>query len=290
MSLVNSEINIQNFDDSLELINKWGNFLKMTPWADTECLFDNLRYENAISWPIYCVHYESRMENGFKLKSHVMWTRETNKPGIEHLTRLAEILKIDLEKFRENTMQLSNFVHDKFYEGHRKEDIEEPPIHDLFQRLMNETLQLAYRTEIEEGRVNSKGVDVAITTCLRIDHLFSNKQIQVNLENYVQANETYVLQLGHLSFEQLGVLFENRENNSLNRCMGGSKQRIKILKKIAEKKLRRTYGDQQQQLKADLIHEDTTEEERAIKWLSEIDYPTNSRLIKSHSNTRSGRG
>lgn len=290
MSIVGSKIEIRNFSDSLELINKWGNFLKTTPWADTECLFDNLQYENAISWPIYCVHYESRMENGFKLKSHAMWTGKTNKPGIEHLTRLAEILKVDLETFRENIMQLSNSVHDKFYEGHRKEDIEEPPIHGLFQRLMNETLQLAYRTEIEEGRVNSKRVDVAITTCLRIDHLFSNKPLQVNLENYVQANETYVLQLGHLSFQQLGVLFENCKNNSLNRCVGGSKQRIKILKKIAERKLRHTYGNQRQRLKVDLIHEDTTEEERAIKWLSGIDYPTNSRLIKPYSTPRSGRG
>ena len=67
----------------------------MAPWADGECLSDNLQYENAISWPVYFVHYETTSVDEFKVESHTLWNEEDQKPDISYLKKLAEIFHID---------------------------------------------------------------------------------------------------------------------------------------------------------------------------------------------------
>lgn len=282
MSGIHAEIKnkIQNYDDSIKFIEKWINYLELTPWADTECLFDNLQYENAISWPFYCVHYETEMEEGFKLKTHTMWNENENRPGTEHLLRLADILEIDLRAFNKKVMEMPNNFHEKFYIGHRYEDRAEPPMNQIFQRLMDDTLMVAYKTERENGRRNSKEVDVAITVCLRVDNLFSNKPIEINIENFVQANETFVLQLGCLSFQQLGVTSTQREDGSWKRCIGESRQRTRNLEAMAKQKLNKRYKNQKHRKKEEIAYEKTSEDARSRKWLNDIRYPTNSKKVK----------
>ena len=281
MSSINAGINekIRDFNGSIQFIEEWIEYLKMTPWADDETLFGNLRFENAVSWPFYCIHYETDMSDGFRVKSHTLWDEDNRVPGIDYLKRVSEIFEINFEVLCEEIMKKSNSFHERFYDGHREEDSAKPPMHQIFQRLMNDVLTVAYETEISEGRRNSKGVDMAITICLRIDNLFSNKPIEINFENYVQANETFVLQLGHLSFHQLGVTFVQDETGALFRSIDGLRSRLRTLEQWAKKKLCLRYKNQRDRKKKDIIYDETEADEYSSKWLNNMIYPTNSQKI-----------
>ena len=74
---------------SLNFIDQWIDYLETTPWADTECLNENLKYENAISWPVYFIQYETSLVDGFKVESHTLWNEEENKPDICYLEKIS---------------------------------------------------------------------------------------------------------------------------------------------------------------------------------------------------------
>ena len=89
MTSINKQINemVGNMHDAADFIDKWINYLGDTPWADGECVFDNLRYENSLSWPIYFVQYETASVDEFRVESHTLWNENDKKPDIGFLKK-----------------------------------------------------------------------------------------------------------------------------------------------------------------------------------------------------------
>ena len=291
MLSINAGINkrVENFNDSIRFIDEWIDYLKMAPWADGECLSDNLQYENAISWPVYFIHYETTSVDEFKVETHTLWNEEDKKPDISYLKRLAEIFHINQDEMFEQIMKLPNDFHEKFYKGHRRENEGEPILHEIYQRLLNETLNRVYRTEIEYRKRNSLDVDFGIMICLRVNNLFSNKPVEIHFENYIHAMETYGLDIGSYSFEQMGIMFKNYEVRFENGIVHGPDEPsrkyyceikfndcLEILKEKAKKKMKDVFRNQEDVKREEIEYEETVQDEYTHKWLNHLHYPTNS--------------
>ena len=291
MSSINVETNwkIRNLNESLRFIDEWIEYLQTTPWADAECLFDNLRYENAISWPIYFIHYETTVVDEFKVESHTLWSEEHNKPDICYLERLSAIFNINKDEMYDQIMKLPNDFHERFYMGHREENSGEPILHEIYQRLLNETLKRVYRTEIEYGKRNALDLEFGIMVCLRVNNLFSNKPVEVHFENYIHAMGTDGLDMGCYSFEQMGIMFENYEvrfeKGVMHRPDGPSRKYfcetkfndcLKILKEETEKKIKEVFRNHENEKREEIGYEETVQDEYTHKWLNHLYYPTNS--------------
>ena len=291
MLSISEEINkrVKNSNDLIRFIDEWIDFIKTAPWADGECLFDNLRYENAISWPVYFIHYETTSVDKFKVESHTLWNEEDKKPDISYLKRVAEIFHIEEDELFGQIMKLPNDFHEKFYRGHRQENNREPILHEIYQRLLNKTLNRVYRTEIEHRKRNSLDLDYGIMICLRVNNLFSNKPVEIHFENYVHAMETYALDMGCYSFEQMGIRFENcevkfedgvvRRPDEPSRkyfCKTKFNECLEILKEEAKKKIKDLFRNHENKKREEIEYEETVQDEYTNKWLNHLDYPTNS--------------
>ena len=279
---------VGNMHDAADFIDKWINYLGDTPWADGECVFDNLRYENSLSWPIYFVQYETASVDEFRVESHTLWNENDKKPDIGYLERLVEIFRINKEEMYEQIMKLPNDFHETYYKGHREENEGEPVMHEIYQRLVNETLNSVYRTEIEYRKRNSLNLEFGIMICLRVNNLFSNKPVEIHFENYIHAMETSVLDIGCYSFEQMGIMFENgesfidegiKQDNGPTReyyCETKFKRCLEILREEAKKKIKNMFRNQEDMKREKITYEETIQDEYTYKWLNHLDYPTNS--------------
>ena len=291
MLSINEKINkrVKNLNGLSRFIDEWIDYVKTAPWADGECLFDNLRYENAISWPVYFIHYETTSVDEFKVESHTLWNEEDKKPDINYLKRVAEIFHIEEDELFGQIMKLPNDFHEKFYRGHRQENNGEPILHEIYQRLLNATLSRVYRTEIEHRKKNSLDLDYGIMICLRVNNLFSNKPVEIHFENYVHAMETYGLDMECHSFEQMGIKFENYdvrfENGTVHRpdepsrkyyCKTKFNECLEILKEEAQKKTQDLFRNQENEKREEIAYEETVQDECTNKWLNHLQYPTNS--------------
>jgi len=290
MLSINARTNkkVENLNASLRFIDEWIDYLQDTPWADGECLFDNLKYENSMSWPVYFIHYETTSVDEFRVESHTLWDEYDKKPGIDYLEKLTEILGINKDELFEQIMKLPNDFHEKFYTGHREQNKEEPIMHEIYQRLLNETLNRTYKNEIEYRKKNPLDVDYGIMICLRINNLFSNKPIEIRFENYIHAMETYALDMGCYSFEQIGITFENYEvlfesgkkitdeHMRKHYCKKKFSESLETLKANAKKKVENIFRNQENMNREELAYEETTQDENIQKWMNHLHYPTNS--------------
>ena len=290
MLSINARTNkkVENLNASFRFIDEWINYLKSTPWADGESLFDNLKYENSMSWPIYFIHYETTSVDEFQVESHTLWDEKDQKPDIGYLERLSKIFCINKDELFEQIMKLPNDFHEKFYTGHREENREEPIMHEIYQRLLNKTLNRTYKKEIEYGMKNSLDVDYGIMICLRVNNLFSNRPIEIYFENYVQAMETYLLNMGCYPFEQMGIMFENcevlfesgqRHTDEPTRkyyCKKKLNESLEALKADAKKKMEDIFRNQEDMDREELTYEETIQDENIHNWMNHLPYPTNS--------------
>ena len=294
MSSVNKQINqmVKNMQDTSKFIDQWINYLESTPWADGECLSDNLKYENSLSWPVCFIQYETKSVDEFQVEGHVpmshLWNENDKRPDIGYLERLAGIFDIDKDEMFEKIMKLPNDFHEKFYKGYKEKNEGEPVMHGIYQRLLNETLNRVYRTEIEYKKRNYLDVDFGIMICMRVNNLFSNKPVEIHFENYIHAMETDVLDLGSYSFEQMGLMFTNGElviENGIRQstephkeyyCKVKFKECLESLRKKAKKKIENMFRDQEHIEREEIAYEETIEDERIYKWLNHLYYSTNS--------------
>ena len=277
---INAKIDrkIIDFKSSEKFIGQWIDYLKTTPWGNTNCIFDNLIYENALSWPLFITQYETKTINDFKVESHVLGSGEKIKPTIENLRVLSQILEFDYDSLYEEIMKLSNDFHERFYTGHRTENMQEDPMHGIHQRLMNETLKNAYKSEIKLGLRNTNDVDIGITICIRIDNLFSSRPIKINMENYIEATESYILGMEIYPYESIDVSYEYQKEEI--KRFGNSYATLSYVKRRALKKLKEFYQNQEDHLKEEIISEDTEENKKSRKWVNDIEFPTNSCKVK----------
>ena len=264
---------IQSIGDITTLIELWLEHLKTCPWANTDCLFDNLKEEHALSWPLYFIQFETNIKGRFNVITHSTWKYDENRPSIDHLKAICKNLKIDFDKLVAEIQELPNTFHEQFWRKFEEEDEEIP---DIFQKLMNHNLFKIYEKEIEHNERNLNDTDCLIMICLRMDNVFSNETITIHFENFINNIETQIHQSGHSGIEQLGIVYKRDENGGLRPFRGGLRHRIKALERITRAIMNRRFYNIR---KADIVLDGSIMEAKGRQWINGEKYPTNSKRI-----------
>ena len=267
--------NINDYGDILHLLNDWISYLDTTPWANEDNIFENLN-ENAISFPIYSTQYEIQNVDPVKITNVQIWQHDVRQPNIEHFKTACNILNINYEQLYEYILTKNNDFHQQYWTPNKNSNGKIESIDQVYQRLMNETLMQCYQEELKTKNRNALALDYTIAISIRIDNLFSNKEIEINFENYVNATESYVLQLGHLGFHQLDITHDETGTMDIT---GASKRRLLLLKNKAKERLFKRYEAQMEIPKRQIKYVEQKEDKDGERWINDKEYPTNSRKI-----------
>ena len=267
--------NINNYEDILQLLNDWISYLETTPWSNADNIFENFD-ENAISFPIYSTQYEVLNTDPVKITNVQIWQHDVRQPNIEHFKTTCNILNINYEQLYEYILTKSNEFHQQYWTPRNNSSDKMEPIDPVYQRLMNDTLLQCYQEELETKNRNTLALDYTIAISIRIDNLFSNKEIEINFENYVNATENYVLQLGHLGFHQLDI---THDVTGVMDITGASNDRLMLLQSRARERLYKRYEAQMDTPRRQIKYVEQEEDKDSERWLTDKEYPTNSRKI-----------
>ena len=172
----------------------WLKILNQAPWSDLEEIKNALFKENAILIPMYVVHYAANEEKGrLKIRTHTTRNDDTSetKPSMASIERALSLVGLTYETLMSMAVKDDNSqgkFHNELWKGHVHESKGQPPLPDLIKYLLDEKVADLYseanQARITKGPSNAKAkgwTDWAILLSLRIDRVFSNKDIILTL-------------------------------------------------------------------------------------------------------------
>ena len=132
------------------------------------------------------IHFDTTKANGIlKLRSH---PNLSNTEIMIQLSKIFKLLELDLEKFQTKVQEsLKTTFHDLHYEGNVSE-IEEPTGYpQLIKLILDDTLKELFQNGC--GTVNNS--EYMVLLGLRLDHIFSNKRVEISWESKNYDNDYY---------------------------------------------------------------------------------------------------
>ena len=237
-----------NVDQIEAFRQNWLQILRQAPWMDLEEVRLALSEEHAILIPLYVTHYEAVKENGnLGVKTHTTRNKDSykNKPSVDSIKKGLASIGLTYAKLMDMASKNDNgqgcAFHDTFWKGHAQTSKKQPPLPNLIKFLLDEKIRYLYsgpgqaRVSPREDPADSKELfrsegpwtDWAILISLRIDRLFTNKDIILSLnitcydnavihEGYWPIPEDEFEQFGESTIQKLDEQFQKLFNRLFN--------------------------------------------------------------------------
>ena len=169
----------QLFEDFSAMIvfrDKFVNLLENSDWADMPSILFNLDHYGAISIPLTQIYYDSIQRNGkLELQSQFLMTQDTIR---QQFSDVFSLVMLDFEEFEKKVLTFSTPFHSKYYHGHDSESGQEREYSKFLKCIIDQPLCKLY----QNGRGTYAGVDYLVSLNLRLDLVFSNKDVRFGIE------------------------------------------------------------------------------------------------------------
>ena len=269
--------NLTTFDQIEEFKQAWLTTLRQAPWMDLEEVRRTLLEDNAILIPMYVVHYEAYDEqNHFCIRTHTTRNNDDqeNKPSVTSIEKALNTIGLNydgLMKMASKDVKSENAeFHREFWTGHAATSKDQPPLPDLIKCLLDEKIRDLY-SESGQARVDRKRnkpglstqipsrapwTDWAILISVRVDRLFTNKDIVLSLK--ITCYDNCVIEEGHWpipedEFQQFG-------EKSIKKL---DQRFMKLIDHLFKPKVGKPNVDRKH-----LYYESTVQDSQADKWLN----------------------
>ena len=167
----------QIFDDYSAMIvfrDKFMDLLENSGWADIPSILFNLDHYGAISVPLTQIYYDSIQRNGkLELRSQFLMSQDAIRQPFSDVFLL---LMLNFDEFERKVLTFPTTFHSKYYHGHESGQEREYP--KFLKCIVDQPLCKLY----QNGRGTFAEVDYLISLNLRLDLVFSNKDVRFGIE------------------------------------------------------------------------------------------------------------